>query len=1195
MYQICTTLVRFCSAQYNLWRVMKLTTLLLLAFFMQVSAGTYAQKITLSAKNAELFTIFDQISDQSGYDFVITNSILKNARKVNIQVKNAELKDVLDQIFKDQSLEFTISNKSVLVKKKEPTFLENIINRFQSIDVTGKVLDEKNLPLPGATVKVKDQKKQVLTNSDGEFTLTDVDEDAVLVVSFIGYQTREIKASANLGNINLTIQTGQLDEVTVSTGYQTLSKERVTGSFSTISSKKLEQQRLSSMQSLLEGRIPGYNNGLIRGTTSMKGLVQPLYVIDGFPVENSGLNSNNQVNPDIPGLNLEDIESITVLKDAAAASIYGARASNGVIVIVTKKAKKGKPQISASSTFTLSPYRQYTDNLTNSADIVGLEQDWAANNPNLRGANAATYAANLLQNMAYPSQGINAILRNAAGTLSQGDLNAKLSQLAAGGYQYYDDVEKYSKRSPFYQQYNLSVGTATEKNALYSSVTYRNNKTQDKYAGDESLGVNINNTTQINKWLSLELSTYLSYTDGTEQPYNTLSTGGTLAPAYAILPYDRLVNPDGSNFTSTGASRLSANTMALINNNRLYSQDFTPLDEQAMNLAKIKSFNSRSFIKLGAKINSWLSYKSSFQYEYITNRLNQLYDKNSYFVRNKVNSFASTSPTPGGPAVFNLPYGNINYKENQFSNLYNFRQQVNVDKTFGEKHNITAIAGTEIRNRRLDYENQTLYNFNPNTLTYSLINQTLLGSYPGNILGGGNLISRDVASIYQNTERFVSLYANAAYSYDDKYLFTGSIRWDKSNLWATSSKYQKTPIWSLGAGWNISKESFFNADWVDMLKIRVSHGIGGNVYTDSAPFTTFNFYPNNNVGGSYATVGSRPNPLLSWEKTTTTNAGLDFAVLGNRISGSVDYYHKRGKDLLANTQGVPTEGFGYSTYVINNGEMLNQGIELALSGDVIRSKDVTWNLGVQYAYNKNKVTYVNVEAPVYFLQLDYPSEFPRIGNPYNSIYSYQWAGLSATGLPQVFNEKGEKVQASPATLESIVYSGSTVPKYSGSVNSALSYKSLTLSFLLTFEGGHKMRNTFLPVLGSSYNSALGGYSTQISTVNKDIVNRWKNPGDEATTNIPKAVFAEDPAYNSQSADIYRYADINVLDASNLRLRNISLAYKVPQQLARKAGVENVRFQFNVENAFTIAQTKTAKYLLNGYLTPNYVWGVYLNF
>jgi len=1161
----------------------------MLAFLMQVSAGTYAQKITLSARNAELFTIFDQISDQSGYDFVITNSILKNSKKVTINVKNEELIDVLEQIFKNQSLEFAIANKSVLVRKKEPAFLEKIIKRFQSIDINGRVLDEKNQPLPGATVSVKGLKKQTVTNSDGEFTLKDVDEDAVLTITFLGYQTREIKASENLGNLILTVQTDQLDEVTVSTGYQTLSKERVTGSFSTVSSKQLDQQRLSSMQSLLEGRIPGYNNGLIRGTTSMNGLVQPLYVIDGFPVENLKLDANNNVAEGIPGLNLEDVESITVLKDAAAASIYGARASNGVIVIVTKKAKKGKPQISASSTFTLSPYRQYTDNLTNSADIVELEKEWAANNPNLRGVNASTYAVNLLQNVAYPSQGINAILRNAAGVLSPADLNTKLGQLAAGGYQYYDDVEKYSKRSPFYQQYNLSIGNATEKNALYTSVTYRNNKTQDKYAGDESLGVNINNTTQITKWLTMELSTFLSYNEGEIQPYNTLS------PGYTFLPYDRLVNADGSNFTSTAASRLSTNNMVLINNNRLYNMDITPLDEQSMSLGKTKNFTSRSFVRLGAKITDWLSYKSSFQYEYATSRLDQLYDKNSYFVRSKVNSFASFNPVSGGQAIFNLPYGNINYKENQFNNAYNFRQQLNVDKTFGEKHSLTAIIGSEIRNRKIEYDNQSLYNYNPNTLTYSLVNQPLLGSYPGNILGGGNFTARDAAVNRINTERFVSFYSNVGYAYDDKYLLTGSIRWDKSNLWGTSSKYQNTPIWSVGAGWNINRESFFNADWVDRLKLRVSHGIGGNVYTDSAPFTTFNFNPNYNVGGLQATIGSRPNPLLSWEKTTTTNAGLDFAIFKNRLSGSVDYYHKSGRDLLANTQGVPTEGFGYSTYVINNGEMLNQGIELALSGDIIRSKDLTWNLGLQYAFNKNKVTYVNIEAPFYVLQLDYPQSFPRIGNPYNAIYSYQWAGLSNTGLPQVYNEKGEKVQASPATLESIVYSGTTVPKYSGSFNSTLDYKNFSFSFLLTFEGGHKMRDTFLPALGASYNSALNGYVTQITAVNKDIVNRWRNPGDELTTNIPKVVFAEDPTYNSQSADIYRNADINVLDAANMRLRNISLAYKVPQQVAKKAGLSNVRFQFNVENAFTLAKSKTAKYLLNGYLTPNYVLGAYLNF
>jgi hypothetical protein len=473
-----------------------------------------------------------------------------------------------------------------------------------------------------------------------------------------------------------------------------------------------------------------------------------------------------------------------------------------------------------------------------------------------------------------------------------------------------------------------------------------------------------------------------------------------------------------------------------------------------------------------------------------------------------------------------------------------------------------------------------------------LLNEKLLGSFGGGLLGGNTFNSSSRA---EDINRFISLYANLGYAYDGKYLLTGSVRWDRSNLWGTSSKYQNTPIWSFGAGWNIYKESFFDVAWVDVLKLRLSHGIAGNVDPSNAPFMTVNYYANNNVGGVYGSIGSRPNPLLSWEKTTTTNAGLDFTLFNNRLTGTLDYYYKQGRDLLANTMGVPTEGFGYSTYAINNGQMSNKGIEVSLSGDIVRSNDLSWNLGVQYANNKNKVTYVNVEAPVYFLQLDYPQAYPRIGNPYNAIYSYRWAGLTSTGLPQVYNDKGEKVLASPANLQSVHYAGTTVPVYSGSLNNMLEYKNFTFSFLLTFEGGHKMRNTFLPVLGSAYNGTLGGYVTQISAVNKDIVNRWKNPGDEAGTNIPRLVFGEDPAYNSQSMDIYQKADINVIDASNLRLRNISLAYKLPQAIARKAAMSNVRFQFNVENAFTIAKSKEAKYLLNGYRSPNYVWGVYVNF
>ncbi|HEY8919278.1 MAG TPA: SusC/RagA family TonB-linked outer membrane protein [Chitinophaga sp.] len=1171
---------------------MKLITLLLLAGLMQVSASTYAQKITLSAKNEELINVFDQISDQSGYDFMVTSTILKKAAKVNIQVKDAALKDVLELIFKGQPLEFTIRNKTVLVKQKEQTHTQsadpaNGVTAASNIDVKGKVTGEDGTPLPGATIRIKGSPKQTFANENGDFYLPDVPENAVLQVSFVGYKTIAINAAAEMGSVALNVQTGELKEITVSTGYQTLSKERVTGSFSSISAGKLQQQRLSSIGSLLEGRIPGYNNGLIRGTTSMNGVTTPLYVVDGFPVENTRYTETGSLTEAVPGLNLEDIESITVLKDAAAASIYGARAANGVVVIVTRKGKKGKPQISASTTFTFSTPGVYTGNLTNSADIVDLEKEWAAANPNLKGPGAAAYASSLLDNMAYPSQGINALLRYYSGTLSEADLNTKLNQLAGGGYQYYDDVKKYAKRNPFYQQHNLSVGNATEKNSFYASVTYRHNNYEDKFAKDQMLGLNINNTFKVNKWLSLELSNYLQYSDARGQQNRPLS------PGYAFQPYDRLVNADGSNFTSTAASRFSKNTMSLINDYHLYNMDITPLDEQAMSLSNTRGFSNRSYVKLNADITSWLSYKSTFQYEYANDQLDQLYDKNSYYVRSKVNSFAGS--TGGGATVFNLPYGNINYTVNQRNVAYNFRQQLNIDKTFSDKHNLTAIVGTETRQTKLEYNTRYLYNYDPEVLTYTLIDARALSTVQGAILGGGSFSANDVATQREIVNRFISIYSNAGYAYDNKYLLTGSLRWDRSNLWGTNSKYQNKPLWSAGAGWNIYKESFFNVNWVNLLKVRASYGISGNIAKDAAPYMTANYYSNNTVGGLYGTIASRPNPLLSWEKTTTTNVGLDYAIFDNRLSGTIDYYHKQGNDLLANTMGVPTEGFGYATYSINNGAMLNQGIELSLSADVIRNKDLTWNATLQYARNKNKVTYVNVEAPVYFLQLDYPQAYPRIGNPYNAIYSYRWAGLSEKGLPQVYDEKGGKALNSPATLESIVYAGSTVPEYSGSFNSSVSYKNFVLSFLLTFEGGHKIRNTFLPMLGNAYNSALFGYVSTIGVVNKDIVNRWRNPGDENHTQVPRAVFAEDPDYNSQSYDIYKNADINVLNASNMRMRNISLAYSLPERISRKAGIEHVRLQFNAENLFMIAANKTAKYLLGGYYPPNYVMGAYLNF
>lgn len=366
-----------------------------------------------------------------------------------------------------------------------------------------------------------------------------------------------------------------------------------------------------------------------------------------------------------------------------------------------------------------------------------------------------------------------------------------------------------------------------------------------------------------------------------------------------------------------------------------------------------------------------------------------------------------------------------------------------------------------------------------------------------------------------------------------------------------------------------------------------------NVSKNSAPYMVASYNNNGHVGGTQGYVQSRANPMLSWEKTNTFNIGIDFSLFKNRLNGTVEYYDKKGTDLLASSMGVPTEGWGYSTYTINNGEMYNRGVEISLSGEVLRTRDFSWRANMTYAYNKNEVTYVNVKAPVYILQLDYPSAYPIIGNEYNAIYGYKWAGLSEEGLPQVYNENGEKVTNQPTTLDAISYMGTTTPKYSGSFGTSISYKDFDFSMQFLFAGGHKMRNANPAFLTCSFSSV--GYISNIAGASAGLANRWQKPGDEAYTNVPKAVFAESGLSASSLYSTYFYSDINILDASYIRLNNISLAYHLPKSLCRSLYMQSARVQANVENPFFWAKTKQAKYQLGGYNATNYVLGIYLNF
>ena len=1257
------------------------------------------------------------------------------------------------------------------------------IRQNEKKSISGVVTDTNDEPLIGATVLVKGTQNGTVTDVDGRFHLK-VNSGETLVVSYIGMKSKEVAVVDGKKElfIRLDADTEMLDEVLV-TGYQTLSKERSTGAFSKVSTEKLELKRMDNLSSMLEGQVAGYVNGQIRGVTTMNAVANPMVVIDGFPVENTTLDRIGQTTENMPDLNPEDIESVTVLKDAAAASIYGARAANGVIVITTKKAKEGKAEVSFSSTFTVHPYSYYKKNRTNAADVIAMEREWATMALSTPEA-AEMQAADLRENGPYPSLGVNTLLDMYTGKISMAEGDKILNQLASYGYQYYDQAEKYGKRNPFYQQYNLRVGKTTERNSFNFSTTYWDNDYEDINHSDWKLGINITNSLQLTNWLHFDTGVYLKYGKEKNQSYDLFD------PGFSVMPYDPLVNADGSYFVAPSQSDKSRRD--LVDQYGLYSEDLVPMDELNYALNTTKTFETRAYAKLKFDLTSWLNYNVMFQYETSDSDYESLGEKESNFMRKRINDFTSKSPN-GSSLVYNLPNGDSFHTLKNSKHSYNFRQQLSLDKTFDEKHNLVWILGQEVRHSLINFDENTVYGYDPELKTWQNYNMKDLAYFSG-LLGSAQLDQNSIASSRELLNRFVSFYSNASYTYDDKYVLSGSIRWDRSNLWGTNSKYQNKPLWSVGGSWNIYKEKFFQADFVDMLKLRASYGIGGNIGRNTAPYliasyydsslvdgmagsvntppnkdirwektTTVNvgvdfalfrhrlsgtieyynkysvdllaaingsptqgfgyttlmtnngkmvnrgveitlsgeiirqkdfswnaslldqnsiassrellnrfvsFYSNASytyddkyvlsgsirwdrsnlwgtnskyqnkplwsVGGSWniykekffqadfvdmlklrasygiggnigrntapyliasyydsslvdgmaGSVNTPPNKDIRWEKTTTVNVGVDFALFRHRLSGTIEYYNKYSVDLLAAINGSPTQGFGYTTLMTNNGKMVNRGVEITLSGEIIRQKDFSWNASLLYAFNRNKVKHISVQPSLWDSRISMPTSYPMVGKPLYGIYAYKWAGLNENGDPQVYDAENNVTSGPARDYHALVYCGTTVPIHNASLTNVLRYKGFEFSAMLILDAGHKLRSSNIPSINMS--------NGRITSTAKGIVDRWTQPGD--VTDVPRLLFSNDTEnFNTHRTELYRYSDLFVYDASNIRLSNISLAYRVPAHWCKKISLSGARLQFNVENVATFAFDSKANYDLGGKVKPNYVWGLYLNF
>ena len=1077
---------------------------------------------------------------------------------------------------------FCLSTVSFNMKADIPSGIKQTVEQTTEKTIRGVVFGSDGETLPGASVLIKGTKHGAVTDIDGAFGLQ-VKEGQTLIISFVGMQTQEVVVTKkNDYQIRLASDANLLDEVMV-TGYQTLSKERSTGSFAKVSAATLEMKRMDNLSSILEGQVAGYVDGKIRGVTTMNAIANPMVVIDGFPVENTSINRLGEATENMPDLNPEDIESITVLKDAAAASIYGARAANGVIVITTKKAKQGKTDVSFSSTFTVQPYSYYLKNRTDAADVIGMQREWALSNPALTagGESAIKVAAEIRENGAYPSKGVDILLDMYSNKISMAEGNRMLDNLAAMGFQYYDQVEKYTKRNPFYQQYNLRVGKSTDRNTFNFSTSYWNNRYADINSKDSKLGINLTNSLKVTNWIQFDAGVYLKYGEGDSQSYNMY------APGFSVMPYDAIVNPDGSYVSAV--TQNDKNRDEKIKLYGLYDETITPMDELNYQLSKNNTFETRVYGKLKIDFTSWLNYDVMFQYETANNKTETFKEIESSSMRSQINDFMSLGDKG---LIYNLPNGNAFSTSGQETSAYNFRQQLNLNKTFNNKHNLVWIAGQEIRHTLIAINSDVKYGYDPELLSWSTYNEQQLSGYSSWLLGGKSLNPAYTKYKREMQNRFVSFYSNGSYTYDDKYVLSGSIRWDRSNLWGTSSKYQNKPLWSVGGSWNIDKESFFHSDIINMLKMRVSYGVGGNIGRNTAPYLVATYWPANLFPGVYGVVSSPPNPDIRWEKTATTNIGFDFALFKNRLYGSVEYYNKLSVDLLANTKLSATQGFG-SSVMTNNGEMVNRGFEMTLQGDVIRKKDFNWNATLLYAFNHNEVKSINNTTDLASSMISMPTTYPTIGEPLYGLYAFKWAGLSTSGHPQIIDQDGKVVSTNVSSSKALYYCGTTVPIHSGTFTNIFRYKSFELSAMLTFAAGHKLRGSDIPTISMSNGRITGTY--------KSIENRWKTEGDEAHTDVPRLAFSNDKTnYNTYRTSLYAYSDKFIYDASNIRIKNISLAYRVPAAWCKKAFLTGARLQFNVENLATIAFDSRARYDLNVssnnvYNTPSYVWGLYLNF
>ncbi|TDO26567.1 SusC/RagA family TonB-linked outer membrane protein [Sediminibacterium goheungense] len=991
--------------------------------------------------------------------------------------------------------------------------------------------------LQGAVVYLRSNNKRTITDKEGRFQLSISALPDTLVISYTGYTTLRLAVNSyQLPNILLEPSAEELATVEVQTGYQSLPAERATGSFTKINTDLFNRKVGASILDRLDGiasglifnrnRTPNANESAIqiRGRSTIFANTEPLIVVDNFPFEG-----------DINQLNPNDIESVTLLKDAAASSIWGVRAGNGVIVITTKKAKQSSaPKLRFNTNITIGEKPDlYYQPIADASALIEMESFLFG-----RGY----YNNRINQRFAGLSPAVVIFDDRRNGRITAADSATQIQQLLQTDNR--SDLLRYFYRPSVAQQYALNISGGSERAQYYFSAGW--DKQQQSQLQSDLNRFTLRNKTQIQLIRDkLDFSTDLNM---------IMSTNNNPSSAYSnnYSVYQDLVDDQGAALPVYRDYRKA--WLDTIGQGQLLPWLHKPYEEIRFANHKTSRLDTRMLTSLLWRIRKGLQVQMSYQLETGNSETRNLQSMDQFFTRDLINRYTLPNYVTGIPTNA-IPFGDILNKNDQRLVSHNGRIQVNYRTSWKQNHVLDLLGGMEIRDITIRRSGIRRYGVNESIGLDQEINP--ISTFPTLPNALASRIPTNTTN-NQTADRFLSQFMNLGYSYHNRYQFTFSARRDASNLFGVEANQKTVPLWSVGAGWMVHKENWWKSGFLNTLKFRLTYGVSGNIDKAATAYTTAGSDINSFFSQPTAYLINPPNPELSWEKIHMLNAGIDFSVLNGRIDASLEYYVKNGKNLLGASPMAPQTGV--TQFRQNIADLQTKGIDLTLNA-LIMQRSLQWSAQLLFSYNRDIIQRYLVPAALTKFYLTNITTNPYEGKPWSAIFAYPMAGLeSNTGNPLGLLDNATSTNYSrlvnPASKDEFMYIGSGRPTFFGGLRNDISYQGFTLSVNMVYSMGYYFRRPSV-----LYTTAFSSSLSATPSTHADYARRWKVPGDEMFTTIPSMVYPAVPARD----EFYQYSNTLIEKGDHIRLRDIRFGWRLPIQKNNPLRIQSCRVYAYVNN------------------------------